>query len=161
MAFGTPRSLEKSEIETIIKKFAFAAKIAKQTGFTGVQVHGAHGYLLSSFLNPLANVRKDEYGGSLKNRARMLLEVVRAIRNEVGPKFPVGVKLNTVRCSSTTAAVQCLPLRSLCPQANSTQSQANNKTLYPPPGRFDVTPAHAAVLIATSLPPLIATSLPP
>ncbi len=93
--FGKPRALETHEIEDIIERFAHAASVCKQTGFTGVQVHSAHGYLLSEFLNPNANVRTDEWGGSLENRARLLLRVVRAIREAVGPDYPVGVKLNS------------------------------------------------------------------
>lgn len=93
--FGKPRALSGDEIRDVIKRFAFAAGIAKQTGFTGVQVHSAHGYLLSEFLSPRVNVRDDEWGGSLENRARLLLDTVRAVRVAVGPDFPVTVKLNS------------------------------------------------------------------
>lgn len=93
--FGKPRALSSDEIRDIIARFAHAAGVAKQTGFTGVQVHGAHGYLLSEFLSPRVNLRDDEWGGSLENRARLLLECVRAVRNEVGADFPVTVKLNS------------------------------------------------------------------
>ncbi len=93
--FGKPRALSGDEIRDIIKRFALAAGIAKQTGFTGVQVHSAHGYLLSEFLSPRVNVRDDEWGGSLENRARLLLDTVRAVRATVGPDFPVTVKLNS------------------------------------------------------------------
>lgn len=93
--FGHPRALTESEILDLIKRFANAAMIARDTGFTGVQVHAAHGYLLSSFLSPLANQRTDSWGGSLANRARLLLEVIRAIRQAVGSDFPVSVKLNS------------------------------------------------------------------
>ena len=93
--FGTPRALSEDEIRNVIERFAFAAGIARQTGFTGVQIHGAHGYLLSEFLSPRVNVRDDEWGGSIENRARFLLETVRAVRARVGPDFPVSVKLNS------------------------------------------------------------------
>src|SRR6185503_14042633 len=93
--FARPRALEDAEIVEIIGKYARTAAIAKRAGFTGVQVHGAHGYLCSQFLSPRTNLRADRWGGSLENRARFLLEVVRAIRARVGPAFPVGVKLNT------------------------------------------------------------------
>ncbi len=93
--FGKPRVLSGDEIRDVIARFAFVAGIAKQTGFTGVQVHGAHGYLLSEFLSPRVNLRDDEWGGSLRNRARLLLETVRAVRSEVGPDFAVAVKLNS------------------------------------------------------------------
>ena len=93
--FGKPRALSDDEIREIIARFAHAASVAKQTGFTGVQVHGAHGYLLSEFLSPRVNLRDDEWGGSLENRARLLLDCVRAVRNEVGANFAVTVKLNS------------------------------------------------------------------
>lgn len=94
-AFAPPRALEEKEIEDIIFRFGRAAAVARETGFTGVQVHAAHGYLLSQFLSPLANRREDRWGGSLENRARLLLEVVRTVRQAVGPSFPVSVKLNS------------------------------------------------------------------
>ncbi len=93
--FGKPRALTPPEIRDVIQRFAFAAGVAKQTGFTGVQVHSAHGYLLSEFLSPRVNVRDDEWGGSLQNRARLLLETVRAVRAAVGADFAVTVKLNS------------------------------------------------------------------
>ena len=93
--FGKPRALRGDEIRDVIKGFAFAAGVAKQTGFTGVQVHGAHGYLVSEFLSPRVNLRDDQWGGPLENRARLLLECVRAVRSEVGADFPVAVKLNS------------------------------------------------------------------
>ncbi len=93
--FGKPRALTGDEIRDVIARFAHMAGIAKQTGFTGVQVHAAHGYLLSEFLSPRVNIREDEWGGSVENRARLLIECVRAVRAKVGPDFPVGVKLNS------------------------------------------------------------------
>jgi 2,4-dienoyl-CoA reductase-like NADH-dependent reductase (Old Yellow Enzyme family) len=93
--YCTPRALTEEEILDLVRRFANAAAIARETGFTGVQVHGAHGYLISSFLSPVTNVRTDAWGGSLENRARFLLEVVRAVRAAVGPDFPVAVKLNS------------------------------------------------------------------
>ena len=93
--FGMPVPLAEAEIEDLINRFVIAAKAAQETGFTGVQVHAAHGYLCSQFLNPRANLRTDKWGGSLENRARFLLEIVRRTRAAVGPSFPVGVKLNS------------------------------------------------------------------
>jgi 2,4-dienoyl-CoA reductase-like NADH-dependent reductase (Old Yellow Enzyme family) len=90
-----PRALNDDEILNIIDRFAFAAGIARQTGFTGVQVHAAHGYLLSEFLSPRANRRDDRWGGTIENRARLLLETVRAVRAAVGPDLVVAVKLNS------------------------------------------------------------------
>lgn len=93
--FGQPTPLTVDEIADLVKRWAIAAKACKDAGFTGVQVHGAHGYLISQFLSPRVNLRTDEYGGSLENRARFLLDVVKAVRAAVGPAFPVSVKLNS------------------------------------------------------------------
>ena len=93
--FGEPVALTEAEILDLIGRFATAARVAKETGFTGVQIHAAHGYLLSSFLSPRSNIRTDDWGGSLENRARMLMEAVKATRAAVGPGFPISVKLNS------------------------------------------------------------------
>ena len=93
--YGAPRALDPAEVADVIERFAFVAGIARETGFTGVQIHAAHGYLLSEFLSPLANLRTDEWGGALENRARLLLQTVSAVRRTVGPDFPVSVKLNS------------------------------------------------------------------
>ncbi|MEK7264664.1 MAG: NADH:flavin oxidoreductase/NADH oxidase family protein [Pseudomonadota bacterium] len=93
--FGAPRALTVDEIEDVIDRFANAASVCKAAGFSGVQVHGAHGYLISEFLNPNANKRGDDWGGSLDNRARLLLRTVSAVRAKVGSGFPVSVKLNS------------------------------------------------------------------
>ena len=93
--FGKPRSMTIGEIHLVIEKFASAAAVCKATGFTGVQIHAAHGYLLGSFLAPNVNNRTDQWGGTLPNRARLLLEVVAATRKRVGRNFPISVKLNS------------------------------------------------------------------
>jgi 2,4-dienoyl-CoA reductase-like NADH-dependent reductase (Old Yellow Enzyme family) len=93
--FGKPTPLTKDEIADLVERWAIASKACQDAGFTGVQVHGAHGYLISQFLSPRVNLRTDEYGGSLENRARILLEVIAAIRAKVGPEFPISVKLNS------------------------------------------------------------------
>jgi 2,4-dienoyl-CoA reductase-like NADH-dependent reductase (Old Yellow Enzyme family) len=93
--FARPRTLTSDEIETIVGRFATTATVAKAAGFAGVQVHGAHGYLVSQFLSPRTNRRDDAWGGDAERRARFLLAIVRAIRAAVGPRFPVGVKLNS------------------------------------------------------------------
>ncbi|MEM8695205.1 MAG: NADH:flavin oxidoreductase/NADH oxidase family protein [Pseudomonadota bacterium] len=93
--FGEPVALTIPEIADIRGRFAIAARVVKDAGFTGVQIHAAHGYLLSSFLSPRANRRDDGYGGSLENRARFLIETVAAVREAVGPDFPISVKLNS------------------------------------------------------------------
>lgn len=83
------------EIQQLPSEFARTARLARQAGFGGVQVHAAHGFLLSQFLSPLFNKRSDEYGGSIANRARLLLETIEATRAAVGPNFPIAVKLNS------------------------------------------------------------------
>jgi 2,4-dienoyl-CoA reductase-like NADH-dependent reductase (Old Yellow Enzyme family) len=93
--FGVPVPLSDEEILTLIGRFSNAARVCKEAGFTGVQIHAAHGYLLSEFLSPRANLREDRWGGSLENRARMLLMVVHSVRIVVGPDFPISVKLNS------------------------------------------------------------------
>lgn len=93
--FNKPRALKEDEIYGIINKFALSARLAKESGFTGVQIHGAHGYLVSQFLSPSHNQRQDKWGGSLENRMRFVLEVYHAIRQEVGEDFLVGIKLNS------------------------------------------------------------------
>lgn len=90
-----PRALEDAEIRELIERFAVTAALAEQAGFTGVQIHAAHGYLISQFLSPLVNRRTDAWGGSRENRARFLLETVRAVRARTGAGFCVSVKLNS------------------------------------------------------------------
>lgn len=94
-SFNIPRELTNSEVKELVKKFGKAALISKEAGFSGVQIHGAHGYLISQFLSPLSNQRKDEYGGSLENRMRFLKEIYLEIRKEVGNDFTVGLKINS------------------------------------------------------------------
>lgn len=93
--FAPPRALQASEIVDIVGRFGRVAGACKAAGFQGVQIHGAHGYLVSQFLSPLSNLRDDDWGGDPLRRRRFLLEVVRAMRAEVGPGFPLGVKLNS------------------------------------------------------------------
>ncbi len=93
--FAQPRALNGSEIEDIIQRFANTALLAQRAGFTGVQIHAAHGYLISQFLSPLVNQRHDQWGGSLENRARFLLETVVRVKAVVSPEFCVSVKLNS------------------------------------------------------------------
>lgn len=89
-----PRQMSGEDIRFLQHAFADAALRAKRAGFDGVQIHAAHGYVLSKFLNPYYNRRSDEYGGTIENRARMLLETYAAIRAKVGPEYPVLVKIN-------------------------------------------------------------------
>lgn len=93
--FGQPKAMTEADIQQVISGFGRAAKIAKEAGFTGIQIHAAHGYLLSQFLSPRTNQRTDQWGGSLKNRSRLLFEVVKICREAVGVDFPIGVKINS------------------------------------------------------------------
>jgi 2,4-dienoyl-CoA reductase-like NADH-dependent reductase (Old Yellow Enzyme family) len=93
--FGRPVAMTGEQIRATVSRFATTAALAERAGFDGVEVHAAHGYLLSQFLSPLVNKRSDEWGGPLESRARLLLGVVRAIRREVSPSFTVAVKLNS------------------------------------------------------------------
>ena len=94
-AFKTPRALSEEEIQEIIQRFATSARICQKAGFSGVQIHGAHGYLVSQFLSGHHNRRTDQWGGSLANRMRFPLEIYRAIRQAVGDDYPVSIKLNS------------------------------------------------------------------
>ena len=93
--YGTPVPMTEEDILDVIEKFVFTAKIARETGFTGVQFHSAHGYLLSEFLSPDINNRNDAWGGDIENRARIHLEIIKRCREEVGEDFPISVKMNS------------------------------------------------------------------
>ena len=93
--FAQPRAMTEEEIEVLIQRFTATSKQAELAGFTGVQVHAAHGYLISQFLSPLTNLRSDQWGGDINNRARVLIEIVKRIRQSVKPEFCVSVKLNS------------------------------------------------------------------
>ncbi len=94
-SFARPHALTTHEIDQIIQQFARSALIAEKCGFDGVQIHGAHGYLISQFLSPLTNQRSDEWGGSFDNRLRFLISVIEAVRAAISPQFAVGLKLNS------------------------------------------------------------------
>ncbi len=91
-----PRELTLEEIATLVARFGEAAERAKRAGFDGVEIHGAHCYLICQFLSPLSNHRQDAYGGSIENRARFLLEIIRAIRKRVGKDYPVWCRLSAM-----------------------------------------------------------------
>ena len=93
--FKLPLALEEKDIWNIIKRFGNTARILKEAGFTGCQIHGAHGYLVSQFLSPNSNIRTDKWGGSVSNRARFVIEIYREIRNQVGLNYPIGIKINS------------------------------------------------------------------
>lgn len=93
--FALPREMTAADIADVERRFVTSALLAECAGFTGVEIHAAHGYLLSQFLSPLSNRRQDRWGGSLENRARLLLDIVRGVRATVAPSFAVAVKLNS------------------------------------------------------------------
>ncbi|KAJ1307103.1 hypothetical protein OPQ81_001221 [Rhizoctonia solani] len=117
--FGKPRALTVEEIKEIVNQFAYAAEIAHRTGFDGVQIHGAHGYLIAQFLSGVTNNRTDQYGGSNHNRSRFLREIVTAIRERVpDPQFMIGVKINSaefqdIGIKPTDAAELCRELEAM------------------------------------------------
>ena len=90
-----PRALEDAEIWDLVDRYATAAAVMERAGFDGVQLHGAHGYLITQFLSPLVNRRTDDWGGTAERRRRFLLEILRAIRFQVGEDFSVGINLNS------------------------------------------------------------------
>jgi 2,4-dienoyl-CoA reductase-like NADH-dependent reductase (Old Yellow Enzyme family) len=93
--FPVPREMSEADIADVRQRFVRAAQLAERSGFTGVQIHAAHGYLLSQFLSPITNKRQDAWGGSIENRARLLIEIARDVRAAVSPSFVVAVKLNS------------------------------------------------------------------
>ena len=99
LVFGlTPREITREEIQEIIAAFGSAAARAREAGFDAIEVHGAHGYLLTQFLSALSNKRTDEYGGSLINRSRFMIEVLQEVRRKVGEDFPISLRLSVEEC---------------------------------------------------------------
>lgn len=96
MTFAKPHAASETEIKKVIDGFAHAAEYLEKAGYDGIELHGAHGYLLAQFLSPTTNQRTDSYGGSLENRARIILEIAQEIRKRVSPTFILGIKLNSV-----------------------------------------------------------------
>jgi len=93
--FGKPKAMTEDDIHNVIQRFTRSAALVKKAGFTGLQIHCAHGYLFSQFLSPQINRRTDQWGGSLENRARIIRQTIKSVRNEVGADFPIAVKLNS------------------------------------------------------------------
>lgn len=94
-SYAKPREMTSDDIRNVIAQFVTAAQLVKRAGFTGIHIHGAHGYLVSQFLSARSNTRTDAWGGSLRNRAEFLLQLIAAVRSAVGPEFPIGLKLNS------------------------------------------------------------------
>lgn len=96
MTFAKPRAATDQDIANIKEGFAHAAEYLEKNNYDGIQLHGAHGYLLAQFLSPTTNRRTDKYGGSLENRARLLIEIAQEVRKRTSPSFILGIKLNSV-----------------------------------------------------------------
>ena len=93
--FCSPKPMDESEIQDVIQRFTTTATLAEQAGFDGVEIHAAHGYLLAQFLSPLTNKRNDKWGGSLENRARLLIDIVKSVKAVCDDSFAIAVKLNS------------------------------------------------------------------
>lgn len=108
--FGTPREMSVEEIKQVVGQFARAARFAADGGFDGVQIHGAHGYLVAQFLSAKSNLRTDDYGGTPENRARIVVEIIHAVQEAVKgkDKFCVGIKLNSVDHQSKGELKDCI-----------------------------------------------------
>jgi NAD(P)-dependent dehydrogenase (short-subunit alcohol dehydrogenase family) len=106
--FGTPTEITREQIKQVVHQFVNAARLAEEAGFHGVEIHAAHGYLLTQFLSPESNHRQDEYGGGAANRARLVVDVIRAIRAVTSKRFCVGVKLNSVDYDASTDVTDTL-----------------------------------------------------
>jgi len=96
MRFEKPHAASQEEIDRVIEGFAHAAEYLHKSGYDGIELHGAHGYLLSQFLSPSTNKRTDKYGGSLENRSRLIMEIAEEIRKRVPSSFILGIKINSV-----------------------------------------------------------------
>jgi 2,4-dienoyl-CoA reductase-like NADH-dependent reductase (Old Yellow Enzyme family) len=96
MTFAKPKAATQEDIDNVIEGFAHSAEYLEKAGYDGIQLHGAHGYLLSQFLSNTTNKRSDKYGGSLENRSRIIMEIIDAVRARTSPSFIVGIKLNSV-----------------------------------------------------------------
>lgn len=92
--YAAPKELSETEIRSLVESFGLAAKRSMQAGFDGVEIHAAHGYLIHQFLSPITNKRNDKYGGALENRARFLLEIVRAVRSAIGESVPLMIRFS-------------------------------------------------------------------
>ncbi|KAI8313341.1 NADH-dependent flavin oxidoreductase nadA [Colletotrichum sp. SAR11_240] len=108
LLFGTPREMTIDDIKDVVRRFALTAKLASDAGFAGVEIHAAHGYLLAQFMSEKINQRTDEYGGSYAGRAKIVVEVIRAIRAAVPKEFCVGIKFNSVDHQSQAELAGCI-----------------------------------------------------
>lgn len=108
LIYGTPKEMTVDEIHDVVMKFAETARLAADAGFAGVEIHAAHGYLLAQFLSGVTNKRTDAYGGSAKARAKIVIDIIRAIRLAVPETFCVGIKFNSTDHQSNTEMRSCI-----------------------------------------------------
>lgn len=119
LIFGTPREMSTEDIQDIIQRFANTAKLSAEAGFDGVEIHAAHGYLLAQFMSPQTNLRTDSYGGSAVARAKIVVDIVKAVREVVPKSFCVGVKLNSADHQATGEAGSSVQFQDVLKQAAS------------------------------------------
>ncbi|KAH7024762.1 NADPH dehydrogenase [Microdochium trichocladiopsis] len=108
VSFGNPRAMVQDDIDSVVKGFVTTARLASEAGFAGIQIHAAHGYLLAQFLSPKSNQRTDAYGGSARARAKIVVDIIHAVRKVVPREFCVGMKLNSVDHQSAEDLQGCL-----------------------------------------------------
>jgi 2,4-dienoyl-CoA reductase-like NADH-dependent reductase (Old Yellow Enzyme family) len=108
LLFGTPRAMTSTDIETVIEQFVYSAKLVAEAGFAGVELHAAHGYLLSQFLSSSANLRQDEWGGDATRRVKIVAEIIKRVKEATPQGFAVGVKLNSADHQSDQAMEDAL-----------------------------------------------------
>lgn len=108
LVFGTPREMTVADIEDVVHRFAYCARLAAEAGFDGVEIHAAHGYLLAQFLSAKTNLRTDAYGGSPTRRAKIVVDIAKAMRDATPKGFTVGIKLNSVDHQSETDLKDCI-----------------------------------------------------
>jgi 2,4-dienoyl-CoA reductase-like NADH-dependent reductase (Old Yellow Enzyme family) len=106
--FGTPKEMTAADIDDVVQRFAQTAKLAADTGFSGVELHAAHGYLLAQFLSAKVNKRTDEYGGTPAKRAKLVVDIIQATRAVVPKEFAVGIKLNSVDHQAEAELKDCI-----------------------------------------------------
>ncbi|KAM0262782.1 hypothetical protein ACHAQJ_001576 [Trichoderma viride] len=108
LVFGSPQEMTIDDVQHVIARFVETAKLAAEANFAGVELHAAHGYLLSQFLNPASNQRQDEYGGSPKARAKIVVDIIKAVREAVPKSFCVGIKLNSADFKDKEQLAACI-----------------------------------------------------
>lgn len=108
VVFGTPREMNQTDIDLVVQQFVECSLLAAEAGFHGVEIHAAHGYLLTQFLSTETNQRTDEYGGSPEKRAKIVIDIIKAVRTATPEGFCVGVKLNSVDHQSPEALEGCI-----------------------------------------------------